>query len=125
MVQFASGELDAKLQKAENILKVAIDALDTLRGKTLSTSIALIYFTSLVAYSLYTKPASGTTESYLFMLQFIILSIWIGALVGWRDTFMVIILALSFLTLVYQRGRSVPKSPAGQSQDSKLIDGKN
>ena len=106
MVQVASGELDAKLQQARVMVGDSTDALDYLRGKTLSTSIALVYFTSLVSYALYKTPVSGTTESSLFMLQFMILSVWIGQLVEWRDAIMILLLALSFLTFIYQRGRS-------------------
>ena len=110
LMQFASGELDTKLQLAKITSKETIDSFDILRGRALSASIALVYFTSLVAYALYTRPASETTESYLFMLQFMILSIWTGCLVEWRDAIMILTLALSFLAFIYQRGR---KSPAG------------
>ena len=124
-IQLASSELDMNLQKAGATGKDTIDAFDVLRGKLLSSFIALAYFTLLVAYALYTRPASESTEIYLFMLQFMILSIWTGSLVGWRDATMITVLALSFLTFVYQRGRSVPKSPAGKRQDSKSNAGKD
>lgn len=104
-------ELDGTLQTARVVSKEIVDALDVLRGRVLSTSIALVYLTSLLVYALHKRPASGTAESYLFMLQFMILSIWAGSLVERKDAAMVAMLALSFLAFVYQRGRrSVPKS---------------
>lgn len=104
MIKLASSE-------AKVMSKDTMDTVDILRGKVLSTFIILVYFTSLVVYALHTRPASRTMESYLFMLQFMILSIWTGSLVQWRDATLVIILALSFICLVHQRGGSVPKSP--------------
>ena len=100
------GVVSTEAERAIKLASRGVDAkLPILVGRALSASIALVYFTSLVTYALYTRPVSETTESRLFMLQFMILSFWTGCLVDQRrDAIMIFLLAVSFIAFVHQRG---------------------
>ena len=140
-VKLVSEEMGDKIQTANSI---AIDAmllgtseldkriflvdrvLDRQRGKLLSSAIAFVYFTLLMAYTLYSRsnPETGTGEENLFVvLQFAILGVWMADLVSSigsgtnRDGFYILALMMMFAGFIFYRGRN---NKRGKPEDSQL-----
>ena len=101
-IKLASSEIDGKL-------KLVNAVVDRQRGKLLSSAIALVYFTLLMAYTLYSRsnPETGTGEGNLsVVLQFVILGVWMADLVWFfgsgtkRDGFYILALMMVFVGFV-------------------------
>ena len=107
LMNLASGHGDEKLRLVNMVF-------DRQRGKLLSSAIAFMYFTLLMAYSLYSQSlGAGTRGENLFVvLQFVILGVWIADLVSFigsgtiRDGFYIFALLMAFAGFVFCRGRN-------------------
>jgi len=90
----------------EPAVQLADVALERQRRKLLSSAVAFMYFTLLMAYTLYPPPSVGTGNRRvnLFVgLQLLILGVWIAELVGGRDGFYILVLVVGFVGFVFCR----------------------
>ncbi|KAF8456599.1 hypothetical protein BGX38DRAFT_1162123 [Terfezia claveryi] len=109
-IELASREIEEKL-------KLVNAVVDRQRGKVLSSTIAFMYFTLLMTYTLYSLPSLGIwagtgEENFFIVVQFVILGVWIADLVSLtgvgnsRDGFYILALMMTFAGFVFYRGRN-------------------
>jgi len=104
LMNLASGHGDEKL-------KLVNAVVDRQRVKLLASAIVFVYFTLLMAYTLYSRPNGAGEENLFVAAQFVILGVWIFDLVSFigsdtnRDGFYFLALMMMFAGFVFCRWR--------------------
>lgn len=88
--------LDDDIQRASRLADQKI-------ATVLASAIALCYLCTLSSHGISSRPNPRTVHGKLFALQFVIVSLWNGCLVGGYNGVMVVVLMMTFLAFLMFR----------------------